>query len=356
MYLDIQTMKCRCLLLGLLVLVVGCVNKTTGLAEKIVLKKSQKVLCPLRTVFQSDTVDIIGSIGEMAIKGGEIVFTDAHPNFVYGLYVLDISTGKIISKYGRRGRGSNEYLSVSIINNDNTYNDENTVDIYDIQRNVGYCLKIYNDAKIKCSGEIIMPMEFDGANHINISGSRVVSKNVKFNELSLFKITDLKSGDLYAKAEFFDCSKTVKDLPYVYDSKLCANPASKVIFGGMTFFDYILVYDYQCALKKIFQFSDQPLPKLDDNGDLVEYKIYTLSTFCGSKYCYFIRYANNVSDLSANDVELIMMNWDGQYVGSYVLREDILNFCVDETTGRMYGATANQETGQVSIIEYSIDL
>lgn len=311
-----------------------------------------------REIYSNDT---IGALTQMMVKGDYIICLDGHPNSQIKFYIIDKRDGKLVSKYGMRGRGPNEYLSPVIIANDNTYNPYNVMDVFDQQNNTYYSLSLDDAHHIRSirEQEKFMHASFDASNYLNRIGNKLLFKGVRPKQELLYKIGDINSGEIVSSAPFFDCSLSIDQSikGYVYDAKLLASINSDVIIAAMTFFDYVDIYNGKGELTKRYQMSENPLPDMSKDGNISsDSPIFTLKTYCSPDNFYILRRGRDRSspEQMKGTVEILVFSSKGELTDIFGIDKSIKCFAIDQEGKKLYGTIVDKESGRVSILEYLI--
>ncbi|MFI3261689.1 MAG: hypothetical protein R3Y26_02145 [Rikenellaceae bacterium] len=332
------------------ILMFGC-NSNKTKTELVELKED----APLsgKIIFSSDE---IGDITNMIVKGDYIIFSDGHPSAKNYFYAINKHTGELVAIYGQRGHGPNEFLYPNVILNDNSYNDNKKLDIYDGQLKALFTLSVEDINDIKIISKTDMPAKLSFTNYMNKLGDNIVCKTIRPGGKELFRVVDCKNNNIVQSEGFFDCSVNINamDSSYIYDAKLLARSDGDFIMAGMTFFDYVDLYDKDGLFKR-YQFSKNPLPQTNSNGSIDKYIIYTLWGYCGNENYYILRGAYDITKKDElGGVTLIVFDNKGEYKKHYDLDRYFIRMCIDEQSGKLYGAITDDETGFVNVIEYQL--
>lgn len=309
-----------------------------------------------KVIFKSES---IGNIGDMVVKGDLIVFTDNHPSSRVGFYIVNKNSGELIGTYGARGRGPNEYLNPAIIRNDNLYNNDFTLDVYDYGTNILNSLNLKDPEAVESmkEKEFRVPTSAHGINSINRLDNEILGQTIiKGEEVSWFKIANLNDGSIVTNVPFFETEAPINpdNASYIYSSHIFASPTTDKIILGMSFFDYIDVYSRKGELIKRYVFGDNPLPQLDNNGSISKYVVFTHMSYSSKKHCYYLRYGTDMNRPNYDDtgMTLIKLDWKGKLVNQYKIDDFLYAFCIDEESNKLLGVLTDRETGTVSIVSY----
>lgn len=340
------------LLLSLLFLFTGCAEKTI---TRIDLENNSKKLTAGNVIFTSD---IIGAVGDITVKGDLIVFTDHHPSSAIGFFVVNKRTGELESTFGPRGRGPEEYLQPTIVRNEKLYNKDTLLDVYDMGTNTANTLNLSNPKEVcrVLNKEVKAPNAVYGMKFINRIGDEVMGQvAIQTEDATWLKFVDINDGEVHDKIPYFNSGLVINTgASFIYDTHVYASVLSNKIISGMSFFDYINVFNREGELLKRYQFGENPLPQLDNKGAIAKYVVYTHMSYSSPKYCYFLRYGTDMNRPSFDDtgMTLIKLDWKGKFIDSYSIEHFLYAFCVDEQNGILYGVQTDRETGTVSIREY----
>lgn len=327
---------------------VGCATQR-GETELIDLKKEASS-APLtsKVIFESGE---IGFINSLTLRGDYIILEDGYPNVETFFYALDKASGELVSKFGRRGRASNELLQPIVVSNNMTYNDDKSFDVVEWQLNMLYTLSLEDINKVEIVSKIKLPAEISRTDYVHKLGDNYLGKKMAPAGNELFLVVNSKNDSIVRAQDYFDTDVKIEatSKSYYYAAKLMAHPDKDVVIAGMTFFDYVDVYDLE-GLKKRYQFSENPLPDLSDRMNV---PMYSMSGYCGKEYCYLIR-KNQVAEGEPKSVSVLVFDYDGQFKKAYNFDRNFNRLCVDETTNKLYGSDLNSDTGVVSLFEFQL--
>lgn len=329
---------------------IGIISCTSRNSTQFIDISRADLLTPERTVYSTDSAGILGDI---TIKGDILILLD-QSQADQKLIAVDKKTGREISRFGNKGKGPGELIQPAFIENENTYNGTDVIDIHDYTRLMKYTYDISDpeNAVYVPAKDFVIPADLMYLSYHNIVENSIIGKSASLKKEGLFNIYDMDSKtskwvDYYPMVENMEIMK----LNWGCDSKLAAKGKGDVIIAAMTFFDLIQVYDWQGKLINKYSFTKDYVPVYDEEA----LPMYTLDHYVGNDYCYILRSNRDmIKAQNKKGQELILIDWSGKIAKTYFLKDYVRRICVDEAHKKLYGLTSDELGETYSVVEYNL--
>jgi hypothetical protein len=263
------------------------------------------------------------------------------------MLVLNINSKQIVKGLGQIGQGPEDVIDPEFIQNMDKdsagciyFEDLNTRKLLQVdlrKDNANFSLK-----KLIEYPDIIFP-----SSELCFSSRYMAGRKVE-TQGKMFYIFDIEK-DLLNEIDFFPVVDELKsNQNYFFAPHLLMNSRKNIVVAGMYFFDMVQLYDLDGNRKKVIAFSKKPVPNVESKGQSLDIR----NGFAGIKamyatenYCYLLREQQipiNSADNSGNEPEFdtetafIQLDWDGNLIHSYSIKDEIGQFCVDEKSKKIY--------------------
>lgn len=287
----------------------------------------------------SDKYDLFGTVKDIAIADTVIILQTSHND--YAFFFIDAQTGSTIGKWGRTGRGNNEYLQVS-----------STFSICD-------SMLTFLDTRKK---EIIyLPIAniVDGTHYSVIKEPYPYTAGFRPQQITplrnhkivLGALESGRFGVLNAENEIVGCPFDYYfEYPQiqgifrgsVFQSKMKANPDLNRFVVQTLVSDNFEIFDATSSdIKKIYTscsnlipaIIEKPRPGVSHTIDYNRSKCGLMRMAASKQFIYFTYSDHSYSESAQNGLEsdeILCFDWDGNKKQKYILPFRISGFCVDE--------------------------
>ena len=320
-----------------IILAMGCTNT-----------KYEKVLFDKEEVLLSNEVNYIppSCYSEIKLLDSVLILIDQCNNNFIHLY--SIAEEEKITQAGTKGRGPNEmigplFYKPSISANKTT---KQEVYLYDVNLQKDYALNLKGDSVGFITGTQM-------GTDINQRGWQLT--RLKNNVIGI---------DLIETCMYFNYNKNTNDksniaYPDVYndylkhdqeiilDKDICVNEEKKKIVIGMHYFNHLYFYDMQGNILKSYAINKGQDPKIEENQVVsMSNYFYTFDIYGTTKNIYILWYGEKLINIEENDtqgINLLVFDWDMNFIKNYQLDKEIYDFAVDEKNRKLYGLTWNDQ-------------
>ncbi|MFA5819289.1 MAG: BF3164 family lipoprotein [Bacteroidales bacterium] len=134
----------------------------------------------------------------------------------------------------------------------------------------------------------------------------------------------------------------------IYQGSLCANPENNFFSMGSSYCDNLEFYrienNHPVLIKKYetYDVKAQYKERIYINDDcIMNYK----ASYGSEKYCYMLYSGKTYEENNKHTYggrKLIVFDWRGNYVKSFIADMDIISFCVDEKNNNVYAVTLDK--------------
>lgn len=275
--------------------------------------------------------------------------------------VIDLNSGKEISRLGEKGRGPKEFYSPQFVINDNTIiKDSSYLSVYDSNLMRFFHIdfnKLVYDSTYRIPSQIF-PVKIIGCTNLNLLKDKIIGKSSTTEDSGAFFIYDTQN-ERQTWADYYPRRGNLKPgtYNYLYNVNLAANEATHKIICGMTFMDIVTVYDTTGHLIKSYKFSENTTFDIDSDTQMVKYDapVYLPHIYSTRNHCYFLRIGYDTGSLDArkDGTTLIKLDWEGNIVNSYKINEYLYGFCIDEQRDKLLGIFS-EDSDVFKILEYNL--
>jgi hypothetical protein len=267
---------------------------------------------------------------DLMVKDSLVFIVQVQTEFRMGAFNLNT---KEIKYFGRKGRGSGEFVSTPDFvqtHNADVLVTDNTSTVKKIVAN-NRTFEVVKTEQPKAIGA-----------EYNFSDNFIVVYHVGQQNKKMFFIYN-KNNDSVIYTDFYPKMnlKSVTDpfdIAYLYSPNLGLNEEKNRIAAGMFYFDMFHLYDLTGKRIKSFCFSENCLPNIELPQHEWQNNIggCVVQTIPRRDYCYFKRISNKTS-ADGDEVMLVQINWDGELIKAYKFTDEISSrIDIDEKNRKIY--------------------
>ena len=267
------------------------------------------------------------------------------------LSVFDLKNNRFVGRFINEGQGPNDVIPLLLLiaypQKDQLYTyqrDVATISIFDVPK-----FKKQKNIKI-VSSTPWRPFEMKRSKDYYI-GLGIFEKGRFgiYNSNGKFLYT---GGSYPYKGDAMDVSKAF----ILYQYQFCANPEKNYFAAGCSFSDHISFYEITdreiIPLKAYYSYDTTVDYKnhLVQSDNSINNYIFAYGT---SSYCYMLFSGETYKTSKNGGHYIIVFDWQGNYIKTFNVDYNVINFCVDEINNSIY-ATAQDENEDFIIIKLLI--
>lgn len=255
--------------------------------------------------------------------------------------VINKNTKSVSQKFANRGMGPNDAIDPVFIVNNYLYNDSLLL----TNANSGrfFTIKMDSTNHFQLNGNGFFPDKIYRSSNLNFCDNLIIGRDVTSNQ-NMFFIYDQNNQSIkeIKYRPFLEGLKA--NMNYYSATNIAANPERNVIVTAMYHMDLVHLYDFQGNLKKSIQFSENPVPRVNEEREalaLEEGYNGTSFIFPSENYLYLKRSHVEVEKKGGSYIPhetftIVKLDWDGNVIGHYSFDEEIGFFCVNEKNSDLY--------------------
>lgn len=335
---------------------VSCNERTTQYEEIIEDKPISNLLVGERL----HCTENLNSFVDIKFFDNYLLLTDRVREYHFHLYYVSDSCRKIL-EFGKRGDGPEEFGMPMVISSSmKSLPGENgfLFSVYDVNSRKFSEVKFLNSSEP--NAEVLSNQRFDplliGAFElIQLNDGRVIGKNHMAGKGNFFffhpESRDFIWNDFYPVLE----KKPIPDKEALaYDSYIDFSENHNMIVVAMRFFNRINFHKSDGELVKSVIFGNPVEPDFSVQTKFLvpeTVKFYFNGIVCGNNYVYGLINSTHTKTKQESS-ELIVMDYNGNFINGYHLDKPLNKFAVDEKNNSVYGIYYNPEIEGVEIFKY----
>jgi hypothetical protein len=292
---------------------------------------------------------------DIKVKDSIAIIIEAKNNTSF--IALDINKREIVKYFGNKGKGPEDAQSPDFILSTDF---EDFVIFEDV--NLGRIMKIHvkGGDRFKIEKFIDYPQEIFPGSNLSLSSNFIVSRTIDWDETNMFHIYN-RTDSSVIDVGFYPDIKELSDRNNGLAARHALNESKNRIIAGMFYIDMFSLFDLSGKRLKSVYFSDNYVPPLAWNENNVYFDWEKgrkgVNVYPTNDYCYLLR-SESVDDEGKEINHLILVDWDGNPVKSYLVPEDDMSgFCIDEKSKKMYVIrhSVTDDNEMFYVVAYSLE-